>query len=165
MTISTKLAVDFVKRNFFSFEFESAITKASEITSWNVYDAHVNVKGADIELFDLDSGSTSCIMVKLPECLCGKLGLEEALRRIDKENLDMDSYLHGKYGWVRVTTNRLLMLEKLMRKSGCINPFGSLTHDQKEQVARKIFEMQSAVNKASADFAHGLDEIFEMINK
>lgn len=162
MTISSKLAVDFVKRNFSSFEFTSPMTKASAVTGWNVYEAHVRVNGADIELFDRDYG---CVMVKLPEKLCGKLGLEEALKLIDKEDMDMDCYLNDKYDWVRVTTNRLLMLEKLMKKSGCINPFGSLTHDQKEAVAKKIFVLQNAVNKASADFAHELDEIFEMINK
>jgi len=162
MTISTKLAVDFVKRNFNTFEFESAITEASEITSWNVYDAHVNVKGADIELFDLDSGSTSCVMVKLPECLCGKLGLEEALRRIDKENLDMDSYLHGKYGWVRVTTNRLLMLEKLMKKSGFINP---VNHDLKDLIAAKIAQMQSEASSTYANTVNQLNELWELINK
>lgn len=160
MTISTKLAVDFVKRNFNTFEFTSPMTKASAVTSWNVYEAHVRVNGVDIELFDLDSGSTSCVMVKLPEKLCGKLGLEEALKLIDKEDMDMTSYLHDKYDWVRVTTNRLLMLEKLMKKSGFINP---LNHDANDLIAAKIAQMQSEASSTYANTLNQLNELWEMI--
>jgi hypothetical protein len=157
MTISTKLAVDFVKRNFNTFEFTSPMTKASAVTGWNVYEAHVRVNGADIELFDRDYG---CVMVKLPEKLCGKLGLEEALKLIDKEDMDMDYYLHGKYDWVRVTTNRLLMLEKLMKKSGFINP---INHDVKDLIAAKIAQMQSEASSTYANIVKQLDELWEMI--
>lgn len=159
MTISTKLAVDFVKRNFNSFDFDGKIKKASEVTSWNVYDAHVRVNGADIELFNRDYG---CAMVKLPECLCGKLGLEEALKLIDKEDMDMDCYLHDKCDLVRVTTNRLLMLEKLMNKSGLINP---LNRDAKDMIAAKIAEMQSEASSTYAHTLNQLNELWAMINK
>lgn len=162
MTIATKLAVDFVKRNFNSFEFEDKLKKASEVTSWNVYSAHVRVNGADIELFDIDSGSTSCVMVKLPEKLCGKLGLEEALKLIDKEDMDMTSYLHDKYDCVRVTTNRLLMLEKLMKKSGFINP---INRDSKDQILAKIQQMHSEASSTFANITNQLTELWEMINK
>lgn len=157
MTISSKLAIDFVKRNFNTFEFTSSMTKASAVTSWNVHEAHVRVNGADIELFDRDYG---CTMVKLPEKLCGKLGLEEALKLIDKENMDMDCYLHDKCDWVRVTTNRLLMLEKLMKKSGFINP---INHDVKDLIAAKIAQMQSEASSTYANITNQLNELWEMI--
>lgn len=160
MTISTKLAVDFVKRNFNSFEFDDKLTKASEVTSWNVYDAHVRIGCADVRLFDIDSGSTSCVMVLLPEKLCGKLGLEEALKLIDKEDMDMDSYTHSKNEYVRVTTNRLLMLEKLMKKSGFINP---LNQNAKDMIAAKIAEMQSEASSTYANTLNQLNELWEMI--
>lgn len=159
MTISTKLAVDFVKRNFNTFEFTSPITKASAVSSYNVHEAHVRVNGADIELFDRDYG---CVIVKLPEKLCGKLELEEALKLIDKENMDMDCYLHDKYDWVRVTSNRLLMLEKLMKKSGFINP---TNHDLKDQILAKIQQMQSEASSTYANTVNQLNELCEMINK
>lgn len=160
MPVSTKLAVDFVKRNFNSFEFKNPLTKASAVTSWNVYDAYVKVCNVDVELFDLDIGSTSCIMVLLPEKLCGKLGLEEALRLIDKEDMDIESYIHGKNEYVRVTTNRLLMLEKLMKKSGFINP---LNQDSKDLIAAKIAQMQSEASSTYAHTLNQLNELWEMI--
>ena len=160
MTIASKLAVDFVKRNFNSFEFDDKLKKASEVTSWNVYGAHVRIGCADVKLFDLDRGSTSCTMVLLPEKLCGKLGLEEALKLIDKEDMDMESYIHGKNEYVRVTTNRLLMLEKLMKKSGFINP---LNQDSKDLIAAKIAEMQSEASSTYANSLNQLNELWEMI--
>ena len=162
MPIATKLAVDFVKRNFNSFEFEDKLKKASEVTSWNIFGAHVRVNCADIEIFNLDVGSTSCAMVLLPEKLCGKLGLEEALKLIDKEDMDMDSYTHGKNEYVRVTSNRLLMLEKLMKKSGFINP---LNHDSKDMIAAKIAQMQSEASTTYANTLNQLNELWAMINK
>lgn len=164
MTIATKLAVDFVKRNFNSFEFDSndKITKASEVTSWNVYDAHVRIGCADVKLFEIDTGFTSCVMVLLPEKLCGKLGLEEALKLIDKEDMDMDSYIHSKNEYVRVTTNRLLMLEKLMKKSGFINP---INRDSKDLIAAKIAQMQSEASSTYANTLNQLNELWAMINK
>ena len=162
MTISTKLAVDFVKRNFNSFEFGDKLKKASKVTSWNVYDAHVRVGCADIEIFDLDTGSTSCAMVLLPEKLCGKLGLEEALKLIDKEDMDMNSYTHGRNEYVRVTSNRLLMLEKLMKKSGFINP---VNHDLKDQILAKIQQMHSEASSTFANTTNQLTELWELINK
>lgn len=160
MPVSTKLAVDFVKRNFNSFEFDDNLKKASEVTSWNIFGAHVRVNCADIKIFNLDVGSTSCAMVLLPEKLCGKLGLEEALKLIDKEDMDMDSYTHSKNEYVRVTTNRLLMLEKLMKKSGFINP---LNHDSKDMIAAKIAELQSEASSTYANTLNQLNELWEMI--
>ena len=162
MTIATKLAVDFVKRNFNSFDFGGKIKKASEITSWNVYDAHVKIGYTDVKVFNLDTYSTSCTMVLLPEKLCGKLGLEEALKLIDKEDMDMDSYTHSKNEYVRVTANRLLMLEKLMKKSGFINP---LNHDSKDMIAAKIAQMQSEASSTYANTLNQLNELWAMINK
>jgi hypothetical protein len=135
------------------------MTKASAVTSWNVYEAHVRVNGADIELFDRDYG---CVMVKLPEKLCGKLGLEEALKLIDKEDMDMDCYLNDKYEWVRVTTNRLLMLEKLMKKSGFIDP---INLDSKHLIAAKIAQMQSEASSTYAHTLNQLNELWATINK
>ena len=162
MTIASKLAVDFVKRNFNSFEFDDKLKKASEVTSWNVYGAHVRIGCADVKLFDLDRGSTSCTMVLLPEKLCGKLGLEEALKLIDKEDMYMESYIHGKNEYVRVTTNRLLMLEKLMKKSGFINPLNQVS---KDAIAAKIAEMQSEASSTYANTLKQLNELWAMINK
>lgn len=138
MTISTKLAVDFVKRNFNSFEFKNLLAKASEVTSRNVYDACVRVGCVDIKLFDSYYG---CTNVKLPEKLCGKLGLEEALKLIDKEDMDMENYLHDTTKCVRVTTNRLLMLEKLMKKSRFNNQYNQ---SSKDQILEKIQQMRSS---------------------
>lgn len=162
MTISTKLVVDFVKRNFNSFEFESQLKKASEVTSWNVYEARAHVHGFAIKLFDLDRGSTSCAMVKLPECLCGKLGLEEALKLIDKKKLDMESYFPGRNKYVRATTNRLMMLEKLMNKSGLID---MVDHNSKDLIAAKIAEMQSEASSTYANTLNKLNELWAMINQ
>ena len=159
MTISTKLAVDFVKRNFNSFEFKNLLAKASEVTSWNVYDTCVRVGCVDIKLFDSDYG---CTLVKLPEKLCGKLGLEEALKLIDKEDMDMNSYINGKTEYVRVTTNRLLMLEKLMKKSGFINP---INHDLKDQILAKIQQMRSEASFTYANTLNQINELWELINK
>ena len=162
MTISTKLAVDFVKRNFNSFEFDDKLKKASEVTSWNVYDAHVKIGYTDVELFRLDTGSTSCAMVLLPEKLCGKLGLEEALKLIDKEDMDITNYLHGKNEYVRATTNRLMMLEKLMNKSGLID---MVDHNSKDLIAAKIAEMQSEASSTYANTLNQLNELLAMINQ
>ena len=162
MTIATKLAVDFVKRNFKSFEFEDKLKKASEVTSWNIYGTHVKIGYADVKLFRLDAGSTSCTMVLLPKKLCGKLGLEEALSLIDKEDMDITNYLHGKNEYVRVTTNRLLMLEKLMKKSGFIDP---INLDSKHLIAAKIAEMQSEASSTYAHTLNQLNELWAMINK
>ena len=159
MTISTKLAVDFVKRNFNSFEFKNLLAKASEVTSWNVYDACVRVGCVDIKLFDSYYG---CTLVKLPEKLCGKLKLEEALKLIDKEDMDMENYLHDTTKCVRVTTNRLLMLEKLMKKSGFINP---INHDLKDQILAKIQQMHSEASSTFANTTNQLTELWELINK
>ncbi len=162
MSISSKLAVDFVKRNFNSFDFGNKIKKASEVTSRNVYDAHVRINCAYIdELFELDPGAYNCcIMVKLPEKLCGKLGLEAALKLIDKENMDMESYLLGRNKYVRVTTNRLLLLEKLMKKSGFINP---INHDKKDMIIAKIAQMQSEASSTHASMLNDLNELCKMI--
>lgn len=162
MTIATKLAVDFVKRNFNSFEFEDKLKKASEVTSWNVYGAHLIVGHTDVKLFELDTGSTSCTMVLLPEKLCGKLGLEEALKLIDKEDVDITNYVHGKNEYVRVTTNRLLMLEKLMKKSGFIDP---INLDSRHLIAAKIAQMQSEASTTYANTLNQLNELWTMINK
>ena len=157
MSTSSKLAVDFVKRNFNSFNFDNKIKKASEVTSRNVYDAHVRINCTYIDLFELDPGAYSCcIMVKLPEKLCGKFGLEEALKLIDKENMDMESYFLGRNKYVRVTTNRLLMLEKLMKKSGVINP---INHDKKDMIIAKIAQMQF---EARDEYASKLNELNEL---
>ena len=161
MTISAKLAVDFVKRNFNSFDFDNKIKKASEVTRRNVYDAHVRINYAYIELFVIDpSAASSCIMVKLPEKLCCNLGLEEALKLIDKEDMDMESYFPGRNEYVRVTTNRLLMLEKLMKKSGLIN---TINHDVKDLIIAKIAQMQSEARSTYANTLNQLDALCEMI--
>ena len=166
MSISSKLAIDFVKRNFNSFDFDNKIKKASEVTSRNVYDAHVRMSYADIKLFDIDCCR---IMVLLPEKLCGKLGLEEALTLIDKEDMDMASYLdmtsdlHLKNKYVRVTTNRLLMLEKLMKKSGLINPINPINHDTKDQIIEKIAQMQSDAGYMYAYTLNQLNKLSEII--
>ena len=157
MSISSKLAVDFVKRNFKSFDFDNKIKKASEVTSSNVYDAHVRIYCADIKLFDIAS---YCIMVNLPEKLCGKLGLEEALTQIDKENMGMESYFTGRNKYVRVTTNRLLMLEKLMKKSGFIN---QINHEVKDQIIEKIAQMQSEAGYMYAYTLNQLNKLSEII--
>ena len=162
MTISSKLATDFVKRNFNSFEFKNPLKKASAVTSWNVHDAYVQIGYTDVELFDRDAGSTSCTMVKLPEKLCGKLGLEEALKLIDNEDMDITNYLHDKCKFVRVTTNRLLMLEKLMKKSGFISP---INLDSKDLIAAKIAQMQSEASTTYANTLNQLNELWAMINK
>ena len=161
MTISAKLAVDFVKRNFNSFDFDNKIKKASDVTSCNVYDAHVRINYAYIELFVIDpSAASSSIMVLLPEKLCCNLGLEEALTLIDKEDMDMESYFPGRNEYVRVTTNRLLMLEKLMKKSGLIN---TINHDVKDLIIAKIAQMQSEARSTYANTLNQLDELCEMI--
>lgn len=157
MSISSKLAVDFVKRNFNSFDFDNKIKKASEVTSSNVYDAHVRIYCADIKLFDI---ANYCITVKLPEKLCGKLELEEALKQIDKENMGMESYFTGRNKYVRVTTNRLLMLEKLMKKSGFIN---QINHEVKDKIIAKIAQMQSEASATYANTLNQLNELCEMI--
>lgn len=161
MTISNKLAVDFVKRNFNSFEFED-LTKATEVNSLNVYGTHLIVGNIDFKLFELDAGSTRRAMVLLPEKLCGKLGLEEALKLIDKEDMDMTNYLHGKNKYVSVTTNRLLMLEKLMKKSGFIDPINLY---ERQLIAAKIAKMQSEASSTYANILNLFDELWTMINK
>ena len=162
MSIATKLTVDFVKHNFNSFDFDGKIKKASEVTSWNVYDAHVKIGYTDVKLFRIDAGSTSCATVKLPEKLCGKLGLEEALKLIDKEDMDITNYLRDKSEYVRVTSNRLLMLEKLMKKSGFIDP---INLDSKHLIAAKIAQMQSEASSTYAHTLNQLNELWAMINK
>ena len=162
MSISSKLAVDFVKRNFNSFDFDNKIKKASEVNSSNVYDARIRVGCANIKLFDLDTGYTGCTMVLLPEKLCCKLGLEEALKLIDKEDMDMESYFPGKNEYVRVTANRLMMLEKLMKKSGFIN---QIDHDVKDQIIAKIAQMQSEASSTYANMLNQLNELCVMIKR
>lgn len=166
MSISSKLAIDFVKRNFNSFDFDNKIKNASEVTSRNVYDAHVRMSYTDIKLFDIDCCR---IMVLLPEKLCGKLGLEESLTLIDKEDMDMASYLdmtsdlHFKNKYVRVTTNRLMMLEKLMKKSGLINPINPINRDMKDLIIAKIAQMKSEASATYANTFNQLNELCEMI--
>lgn len=88
-------------------------------------------------------------MVLLPEKLCGKLGLEEALKLIDKENMNMENYLHDKTKYVRVTTNRLLMLKKLMKKSDCID---SIDQDAKNQTRMFKEYIKNLINEKRPGF-------------
>ena len=165
MNISSKLATDFVKRHFNSFEFDSQPKKVSTLNQYHVNEAYIMNGCARIDVFSTDTGSTSCTMVLLPEQLCGKLGLEEGLKLIDKEGMDTTTYLRGKNKYVRVTTNRLMMLEKLMIRSGKINPVNAFKPEQKEIAHSKLIELQNDLNKAYAEFSKKIYEIWAIVNK
>lgn len=160
MTIASKLAVDFVKRNFDSFQFDSQ-TRRQCLTAYGVRNAYITVGCADIHPFCLDTGSTSCMMVLLPERLnADKSTLDEMFKQINREDMDMRSIIAGPNKYYRVTTNRLLVLEKLMKKSGCIN---QLNRDSKDLILAKIAEMQSEASSTYAHTLNQLNELWEMI--
>ena len=165
MTISSKLATDFVKRNFDSFQFDSQ-TRRQCLTAYGVRNAYITVGCADIHPFCLDTGSTSCMMVLLPERLnADKSTLDEMFKQIDHEDMDMRSIIAGPNKYYRVTTNRLLVLEKLMKNSGFFNPLSALGPDQKDAIAAKIAEMQSEASSTYANTLKQLNELWAMINK
>lgn len=162
MTISSKLATDFVKRNFDSFQFDSQ-TRRQCLTAYGVRNAYITVGCADIHPFCLDTGSTSCMMVLLPERLnADKSTLDEMFKQIDHEDMDMRSIIAGPNKYYRVTTNRLLVLEKLMKKSGCIN---QPNQNAKDLIAAKIAQMQSEASSTYAHTLNQLNELWAMINK
>lgn len=160
MNISTKLAVDFVKRNFGAFQFESQPCQ-QRLTAYHLPLSYVAVGCADLHLFAIDTDSTSCMMMSMPKCLKpATSSLDEMLRKIERDDMDMSDYLGNNNVMVRVTTNRLLVLEKLMKKSGFIHP---LNHDFKDLIAAKITEMQSEASTTYANTLNKLNELWEMI--
>ena len=166
MTISTTLATDFVKRNFSSFEFDSQPKNAHSVCKYHLRQAYVTVGCADIHPFCLDTGSTSCMMVILPERLkADQSTLDEMLKRIDREDMDMRNIIAGPNKSYRVTTNRLLVLEKLMIRSGKINPVNAFTPEQKEIAHSKLIELQNDLNKLYAEFSKKTYELWAIINK
>lgn len=122
MTISSKLAVDFVKRYFGAFEFDSQPTKSTTINAYHIRQAYITVDCAvDFHPFHLDTGSTGCMMMFLPERLkADKSTLDEMLNQVEREDMDMSSLIAGPNKSYRVTTNRLRVLEQLMIRSGSL---------------------------------------------
>ena len=95
MTISSKLATDFVKRNFGAFRFESQPCW-NRLTAYHLRQAYVTVGCADLHLFALDTGSTSCMMMSMPKCLKPTTStLDEMLSKIERDNMDMSDYLEA----------------------------------------------------------------------
>lgn len=118
MSISAKLAKDFVKQYFTVFGYNSQPKTATGINLYHIPQAYLTVGCADIYPFCLDTGSTSCVLVKLPESLKAETAtLNEMLVKIKHNDMDMRDCIPGTCKYYRVTTNRLKVLEELMRRS------------------------------------------------
>ncbi len=121
MTISAKLAKDFVKQHFNIFEFETNTKSATKVCWYQVTKAYLTVGCADIYPFCIDTGATSRMLVKLPISLkAEKATLKEMLARIKHDDMDMRDCIPGTCKYYLVTTNRLKVLEELMRNSGLL---------------------------------------------
>ena len=165
MTISSKLATDFVKRNFDAFQFYSQ-TRRQHLTAYGVRRAYVTVGCADLNLFALDTGSTSCMMMSMPKCLKPTTStLDEMLKQIERDNMDMNSYLGNNNVMVRVTTNRLLVLEKLMQRSGLLNQTPSFNKTQQCELNKRIALLRESMRQHYSDLLIQLNSFTAMINK
>ena len=165
MTISTKLATDFVKRNFSAFRFDS-YTRWQHLTAYGVRHAYVTIGCADLYLFALDTGSTSCMMMSMPKCLKPTTStLDEMFRMIERDDMDMNSYLGNNNVMVRVTTNRLLVLEKLMQRSGLLNPTTGFSKTQQALLNKHIALLRESMRQHYSDLLIQLNSFTAMINK
>lgn len=164
MTISSKLAIDFVKRNFGAFRFESQ-PSWRHLTAYHLRQAYVTVGCADLHLFALDTGSTSCMMMSMPKCLKPTTStLDEMLSKIERDNIDMSDYLGNNNVMVRVTTNRLLVLEKLMLRTGLLNPTPGFSKTQQAQLNERINKLQEIANQQYNDWILQLNSLTGMVN-
>lgn len=159
MSISSKLATDFVKRNFNVFEFESRPKKASAIDLNDVYDTHVRVDGIEINPFSYDSECIGCITVILPARLkANRSSLEKMLRQIKREDMDMKDIIAGPTYRYRVTTNRLIVLEELMKKSGLFKASQETFHfdTSKAMIEDESGNTVEALNQANLSDIEGV---------
>jgi len=164
MTISTKLATDFVKRNFGAFRFDTN-TRWQHLTAYGVCRSYVSVGCADLHLFALDTGSTSCMMMSMPKCLKPTTStLDEMLRKIEHDNMDMSDYLGNNNVMVRVTTNRLLVLEKLMLRTGLLNPTPGFSKTQQALLNERINQLEAVVNQNYNNLIIQLNSLTGMVN-
>jgi len=165
MTISSKLAVDFVKRYFSAFEFDSQPTKATTINTYHIQQAYVVVSNADIYPFHLDKNSTSCMLIFLPERLkADKSTLDEIFKQIEREDMDMTALVAGPNKCYRVTTNRLLVLEKLMQRSGLLNLTPSFSRTQQVLLNERINQLEAVVNQNYNNLILQLNSLTGMVN-
>lgn len=164
MTISSKLATDFVKRNFGAFRFESQPCW-HRLTAYHLRQAYVTVGCADLHLFALDTGSTSCMMMSMPKCLKPTTStLDEMLSKIERDNMDMSDYLGNNNVMVRVTTNRLLVLEKLMLRSGLLNPTTGFSKTQQALLNERINQLAEVANQNYNNLIIQLNSLTGMVN-
>lgn len=164
MTISSKLATDFVKRNFRAFRFESQ-PSWRHLTAYHLRQAYITVGCADLHLFALDTGSTSCMMMSMPKCLNPKTStLDEMLSKIERDNMDMSDYLGNNNVMVRVTTNRLQVLEKLMLRTGLLNPVVGFSKKQQAQLNERINKLQEIANQNYNNLILELNSLTGMVN-
>ena len=149
MTISSKLAVDFVKRYFGAFEFDSQPTKSTTINAYHIRQAYITVDCAvDFHPFHLDTGSTGCMMMFLPERLkADKSTLDEMLNQVEREDMDMSSLIAGPNKSYRVTTNRLRVLEQLMIRSGSLRQVPGFSKTQQALLNEKISQLEDVVRQ------------------
>lgn len=165
MTISTKLATDFVKRHNSIFKFPEG-TDMKHLSYWDIAKASVRYNDAEIKPFCLDTGSTSCMMVILPTLLKPNSStLEEMLNKLNNSEIDVRTMCYGYTAPYRVTTNRLIVLEKLFEKSGILEKRAETSQDKKELILKKIQEMHSEASSTFANMTNQLNELWELINK
>lgn len=163
MTISTKLATDFVKHHISIFKFPEGIDM-KHLSCWDVAKASVLYNGVEFQPFSVDTGSTSCMMVTLPTLLKPYSStLEEMLNKLKNSEIDMRTVYYGYTSQYRVTTNRLIVLEKLFEKSGILVKHEETSQDVKDLIAAKIAEMQSEASSTYANTLNQLNELWEMI--
>lgn len=165
MTISSKLAVDFVKRYFGAFEFNSQPTKSTTINAYHVQQAYVTVGNADIYPFNLDKNSTNCMLIFLPEKLkADKSTLDEMLTRIEREDMDMNSLVAGPNKGYRVTTNRLRVLEQLMIRSGSLRQVPGFSKTQQALLNERLTQLEDVVRQNYNNLILQLNSFTGMVN-
>jgi len=168
MTMSSKLAVDFVKRHYDSFKFESQPAKASTLTAYHVRYAYLTVGNAYVHPFCFDTGSTNCMMVMLPARLkADNSTLDEMFKQIEREDMNMRALTDPAAGpnkSYRVTTNRLLVLEELMLRSGLLKPAIGFTNSQQELLNKLIEQLRETAQQNYNNIITKLDSLSNIVN-
>lgn len=165
MTISSKLATDFVKRHVNIFKFPDG-TDMKHLSYWDVAKATVLYNGVEFRPFSVDTGSTSCMMVTLPTLLKPYSStLEEMLNKLKNSEIDMRTACYGYTAQYRVTTNRLIVLEKLFEKSGILAKREEAGLDKIAIVNETIDNIQADLKRQFDDVMQKLDLLRNSINK
>lgn len=86
------------------------------------------------------------------------------LSKIERDNMDMSDYLGNNNVMVRVTTNRLFVLEKLMLRSGLLNPTTGFSKTQQALLNERINQLAEVANQNYNNLILQLNSLTGMVN-